>query len=176
MSPDGNEGDGDRGSPSLQLEDVSSQDKDDITSSDPQWGSDESESVDNEPESQQSSPNETSPGVSFSDIGLSPSQTDAPIDTQTDPVPGTDYKMPYVIQRTGKSATEWDRPNNLRFQMFDETATMLKEVSEWVNDEVYPEVNVLKADIQQAAFLVGLANPEDIVEVLDAWGYGELAD
>lgn len=92
------------------------------------------------------------------------------------PVPGTSYQLPYVIERTGKSRTSWDRPHNIRFKLFEETEEMFDELSEWIDEEVYPEVGVLRSDIRQAAFLVGVANPMEVVAVLNAWGYNELTN
>jgi hypothetical protein len=37
-------------------------------------------------------------------------------------------------------------------------------------------VNVLKSDIRQAAFLVGVTNPMEVVAVLNEWGYDELTN
>jgi hypothetical protein len=143
-----------------------------ISSADPGFGQDQTDSSDPEADESESSASDAS--ASFESLGVGSSTEAEPYGGDLPPVPGTDYEIDYVRARVGKSAREWDRPKNIRVEIFEGTITMLDDISQWINEEVYPDVNVLDADIQQAALLVGLANPEEIVALLDEWGYDKI--
>jgi hypothetical protein len=86
-------------------------------------------------------------------------------------VPGQYEGQPYFYQRVGKSTTSWDRNREVRVSVFDALGQQIDDVHEYVNEVVYPETNVLKADVMMAALMVGIYNLEQLEAVLDLWGY-----
>lgn len=90
-------------------------------------------------------------------------------------VPGTNYeRMKYVYERMGKKKTEYDRPKKLRLNVFEETGGQIEVIYERFEEEIYPNVNVLKADVLEAALLAGIYNPNQMKVIMDEWGYAEM--
>jgi hypothetical protein len=93
-------------------------------------------------------------------------------------VPGTDYgDFPYALKRTGSSEKRhYDRDVSVNFKIFDGTHQQLVALEAYLNEVVYPDQKIIRTDIFNAAMLVGIYNPEQIIQVLDAWGFGHLSD
>lgn len=175
-----------------QYDDVEGEDNDrqDITSADPEWGTEtatseetdasvEGGSTTTEASSDADSSDATGEvsvrtgGMSVSELATSSSMRAALFDDVS--IPGTDYEgMEYVFQRMGKEKTKFDRPGERRFNTFEQTEEQLNRLMDWLNEEVYPETTVLKADVLEAALLCGIYNPDQIKEILDAWGYQKM--
>lgn len=86
-------------------------------------------------------------------------------------VPGQYEGQPYFYQRVGKSTTSWDRNREVRVSVFDALGQQIDDVHDYVNEVVYPETNVLKADVMMAALMVGIYNLDQLEAVLTLWGY-----
>jgi hypothetical protein len=89
-------------------------------------------------------------------------------------IPGEYDDRPYLLARVGKSKTSWDRDHEVRVSVFDEVGAHLNAVHEYFDETVYPETNVLKADVTMAALLVGVYNLDQMEALLDFWGYSEM--
>lgn len=93
-------------------------------------------------------------------------------------VPGTGYSdFPYALKRTGSAEKRhYDRDVSVNFKIFDGTHQQLVALEAYLNEIVYPDQKIIRTDIFNAALLVGIYNPEQIIQVLDAWGFGHLSD
>lgn len=87
-------------------------------------------------------------------------------------VPGTDVstRYPYVMRRGG-----WDdeRSGNRKFVMRGETEDMEGVAVEEIKEEMFSNTDLNITDIREAAYIVGLQNLDDVVDVLNKWGFAE---
>jgi hypothetical protein len=165
-----------------------------FTTTDPGWGSESAESLDDSNGTTRQSAQQEPSDMTSADEGDAPTNLDNPINGMSvhdltqqaegqtlsfnlkdASVPGTNYeRMKYVYKRMGKKKTEYDRPKKLRLNVFEETGGQIEIIYERFEEEIYPNVNVLKADVLEAALLVGVYNPDQMKVIMDEWGYAEM--
>jgi len=91
-------------------------------------------------------------------------------------VPGAYFgkkRYPYAIRRSG-----WDdeRSGNKKFVMREETEKMEALATEEIKTELFPDTSLNITDVREAATIVGLQNLDDVVDVLNQWGFAEEQD
>ena len=91
-------------------------------------------------------------------------------------IPGTGPApngYPYAIRRGG-----WDdeRSGNLKFVMRPETKDMEEAATEELKEELFSNTDLNITDLREAAYIVGLQNFDDVVDVLNQWGFAEQED
>lgn len=165
-----------------------------FTTTDPEWGSESAGSPDDSDATTRQSAQQGSSDITSTDEGDTPTSLSKTMNgmsvhelTQQAEdqtlsfnledafVPGTNYEsMKYVYKRMGKKKTEYDRPKKLRLNVFEETGGQIEAIYKRFEDEIYPNVNVLKADVLEAALLAGIYNPDQIKTIMDEWGYAEM--
>lgn len=87
--------------------------------------------------------------------------------------PDGDSQYPFALRR-GK----WDdeRGGNVKFVMRPETEAMEEAAAEEVLEELFPNTDMNKTDLREAAYIVGLQNLDDAVDVLNEWGFSEMEE
>lgn len=84
------------------------------------------------------------------------------------------FDMPYVYARTDKEISKWERPKNVRVNVFPEVGDQLAETEEYLNEEVFPDADVKSCDVYMAALISGMLNVDDIETIFENWGYDQL--
>jgi hypothetical protein len=165
-----------------------------FTTTDPGWGNESAKSSNDPGAATRQSARQESSDLTSADEEDAPTNLDDPINgvpihdliqqaegqtlslnLRDASVPGTNYeRMKYVYKRMGKKKTEYDRPKKLRLNVFEETGGQIEVIYERFEEEIYPNVNVLKADVLEAALLAGIYNPDQMKVIMDEWGYAEM--
>lgn len=87
-------------------------------------------------------------------------------------IPGTvsTSRYPYAMRRGG-----WDdeRSGNRKFVMRSETKEMEDIAVEEVKEELFPNTDINITDVREATYIVGLMNFDEVVDVLNQWGFAE---
>lgn len=84
------------------------------------------------------------------------------------------FDLPYVYARTDKEISKWERPKNVRVNVFPEVGKQLAETEEYLTEEVFPETDVKTCDVYMAALVAGMLNVDDIETLFENWGYDRL--
>lgn len=95
-------------------------------------------------------------------------------DLATRPTPGTNLpntNYPYAMRRASWND---EREGNLKFVLRQATQDMEDLAAEEVMEELYPNTKITRTDLREAAFVVGLRNLDEVVDVLNEWGFEEL--
>lgn len=82
----------------------------------------------------------------------------------------SDQRYPYAIQRSG-----WgdDRNEHKRLGLLEGTLELEEQAAREIREGVYPNTEMSIVDIREAAYLVGLSNLDEVVDVLNEWGFDE---
>lgn len=131
----------------------------------------ESDQGSNQPMSPKTDPSELATDSLINDIFREYLDEGSPL------VPGTNYSdLPYVFKRTGSSEKRhYDRDQAVNFNIFEETHSQLKALEQHINEVEYPDQNISRTDLFNAALIVGIYNPKQVKQVLDAWGFEHLS-
>lgn len=122
-----------------------------------------------------SEPEQTAEEPVSQSVGQAAVSPDATLvkDLATRRIPGTEGRYAYAIRRNG-----WDheRTGNLKFVMQETTKEMEDEAAEEVMDELFGRTDINRTDLREAAYLVGLRNLDQVVDVLNEWGFAEVEE
>lgn len=76
--------------------------------------------------------------------------------------------LPYIYDRNGVQANR--DPFSVRIQSETERLVRLTELQ---LSELFPDDDIKALDVREALLLAGLYNLDDLVSILEEWGYGE---
>jgi hypothetical protein len=126
--------------------------------------------------------------VTNSEPELTDNRQPQPLNTTISPSPTTIKKLssrehpgkmgrgdryPFAMRRESWND---ERSGKLNFVIREGTAEMEEIAVDELKNELYPNSSLNVTDLREAAYIVGLQNFDDVVDILNEWGFAEQED